>query len=219
MINEREQAEEILNSLSRYDTIIYDIAALDFAQHSNSGALGKDANMFEDKYAAVAVKQLIGRNWRGSTVYSVRDQIIGSGFFARDAAGQQNCRIWTGPGERSSLYMPVPANAPVSLKIWVHGYAAEAQRLALKIEVDDQPIQHVFEPADGWREVIVTETYTSKSWTKITIIVTKTVDSVEAGIGLGDDRKRGLSFDQYGWEVLSNHDRSAGSRVLSSTEN
>jgi hypothetical protein len=198
---EIEEAGDILEELTRYDALLYRRATELFEQRHVPEARRFDQESFEREYATAALQRLRPSIFDGDVVFSVRQPLIGSGFFGRDAPRTGECRIWTGPSPRSMLYMPVPAGKRIKIKLWVHAYASDRQRCALALRADGRTIRHEFQTVDGYRDLITAEVETTRDFVALTIDVLGTLDSAEAGSGDFDERRRGLSFDRYGWRL------------------
>lgn len=202
---EAEDAADILAELTAYDAIVYEQAARRFDEHHSVHA-DYDERAFESGDAHDAVKRLTPMHRAGYTVFSVRDALIVSGIHGRDGAGYANCRVWTGPSTRTVIYFPVPVGERLEVRLWVHGYASQAiLRHTLRMEIDDIAVPHQFVPEAGWHEVVVMQAVSRRPFMKLTIHLDETLDSIAAGQGPGDPRRRGLSFDSYGWRVVQSY--------------
>ncbi|WP_434661781.1 sulfotransferase family 2 domain-containing protein [Paraburkholderia sp. A3BS-1L] len=195
---EAEEARAILAELTEHDAKLYARArALFDSQCQDAGYY--DIAAFESRGVIEAVRRLRAHDFNGRVAFSVREPVIGFGFHGRDAAGTPHCAVWTGPDTVSRLYMPVPASAELSVCLWVRGYANEKLREQLKIRVAGQPISHRFESVDGYRDCIVADVSTTRSFLSIEIELETTVTSGESGQPGYDARRRGICLDRYGW--------------------
>lgn len=197
-VSEREilDAAEVLEQLTVCDNEVYRCAADIFeGQHISSDY---DLREFDSKFAGQAVERLRPALHGKDLVISVRDVLLGSGFWGRDGAGDSNCAVWTGPGNNSILYFPCPPGVLIDVKVWIRGYASHEQREQLRFEIDGKPVSHQFCADDTCHEVAIMTVRTTRRFLRLSILVSS-LTSLEAGYGTGDLRKRGISFDRYGW--------------------
>ena len=194
---EANHASTLLDDLTRTDQELYRRACQLFNRHHRRIAETYDAKAFETHHATRQLSQLRGMEDEDSTRYSVRDPIIGSGFHGRDSAGQTFCAIWTGPGSKSTLYIPVPSDLPLSLLIWIRGYATLWQRERLRLKIDGHPAKHRFRPADGYADVLIIEASTTRDFVRLEFNTGGTACCLEPQ-GY-DPRQRGIAINSYGW--------------------
>lgn len=209
LADEIADASEILQSLTRMDQKVYALAETMFARSwrnfvAVTGRAGRSGKM-AGEVASQAVARLHPTMEAGMAVFSVRNPIVGAGFHARDAARLPNCRVWTGPGLVSILYMPTPAGVQLVLRIWINGYADEALRDGMKVVVNGRAVDHRFATAEGYRDVVEAELDSSHGFASIELQLDATVagdrrDGIMNGAGT-DIRRRGVSFDRYGWRL------------------
>jgi hypothetical protein len=90
---------------------------------------------------------------------------------------------------------------PLSLLVWIRGYAGEAQRNSLRASVDGSLAAHHLERGEAGAELLVVEAVTSRGFTRLDIEVCDTTgtEGDEAAGVPPDPRKRGICFDSYGW--------------------
>lgn len=199
---EMGDARDILHELTRVDRIVYQRARALFDDRYRALGETYDAALFERDHAARLLSHLKGRHCDGATRYSVRSPLVGAGFHGRDCAGQPNCAVWTGPETAATLYIPTPSDMQVSVLLWIRGYAAERQREQLRVKVDGRPAVHHLTPCAGYADLLSVDVCSVNDFVRLEIEVDETVDAMEAGCESLDDRKRGLSFDSYGWRPL-----------------
>ncbi|TGP56916.1 hypothetical protein EN873_02030 [bacterium M00.F.Ca.ET.230.01.1.1] len=192
-----EDANRLLERLTVHDQVLYERANELFEKRHSAAATRYDEAEFEANHAVLAVKRLRPLARAGFSVVTVRDIILGSGHWGRDAAGVPQCCVWTGPQARTVLYLPCPAEVDLSIRIWIRGYAAERLRRQLHFEIDDVPRRHSFEPVEGWLETATIRARSKRAFLKIAMLLDETV----ADEGIGEDRRRGVAFDSYGWAV------------------
>ena len=195
-------AEDILRDLTRVDRIVYNRARALFEDRHR--AVGEAYGMadFERDHAARLLSHLKGRHCDGATRYSVRSPLAGAGFHGRDCAGDPVCAVWTGPETATTLYVPTPRDMQVSLLVWIRGYAAERQREQLRIKIDGRPAVHHLTPCDGYADLLSADVCPANDFVRLEIELDETLDAMDSGCDSLDDRKRGLSFDSYGWRPL-----------------
>jgi hypothetical protein len=198
MGSEIDDAADILQELTSADDILYRAATEVFISKHQGHASLYSEKQFERRYAADAVARLRPNFQGGDTVFSVRDPLVASGLHGRDAAGSSGCTVWSGPGSRFVLYMPVPVGADLTLKLWLRGAASTAIMQNIKAEVDDEKADHVVSAASGWAATITVRSVTKRPFIKLAIDVNKTVAS-PANTDHVDQRKRGIAFGAYGW--------------------
>jgi hypothetical protein len=132
----------------------------------------------------------------------VRAPIIGSGYHGRDGSGMASCAVWTGPGTRTTLYMPTPPNTPLSLLVWIRGYVDGRQRDQLRVRVDGRSVPHYFGVTGGYADLLTIDTYSIRNFVRLEIDLDETLESGDPGTRQYDARERGFAFDSYGWRPL-----------------
>jgi hypothetical protein len=200
------EASGILHSLTRFDRIVYERASALFEDRHRAIGETYDMQAFETGAASSVLHRLSGTHRDGATFFSVRLPIMGSGFHGRDDAGKPTCAVWSGPATCLTLYMPTPPNVDLSLLVWIRGYAAERQRHQIQVRVDGQPAPHNLVQADGYADLLTIDSRTERGFVRLEIEIDQTLTSVEAGSEGYDERKRGFSFDGYGWRLLPSDD-------------
>jgi hypothetical protein len=195
-------ASEILQELTRVDRVVYDRACVLFDERHRQAGETYDTGDFETLHASGMLRDLRGVYCDGATRYSVRSPITGSGFHGRDGARMPDCAVWTGPGTCTTLFIPVPPDMQLSLLLWVRGYAVDRQRDQIRVKVDGRPSVHHFESVEGYEDLLVVDACSSKDFVRLEIEIGETLNSTEAGCESYDQRKRGLSFDSYGWRLV-----------------
>jgi hypothetical protein len=212
-------AGDVLADLTRADQALYARACAQFDRRFRPAAETYDAATFESRHAAPLLGELRGRlHAPQGTRYSVRDPIMGSGFHGRDGAKTTGCAVWTGPERRTTLYMPVPSGIPLSVLLWIRGYAAPRLRDQLRIRIDGEPVPHRFEPAAGAADLLVAGTTAQRDFVRLDIEVDETVESGTPGSELHDTRKRGFAFDGYGWRRTGRFNQSVAASLSLAAE-
>lgn len=196
------EAEAILRDLTRTDRIVYDRARALFAERHEALARRYDCAAFEDRFASGLLAGMRGRHSAGTTRYSVCLPIMGHGFHGRDGERSADCAVWTGPDPHTTLYIPAPRDMQVSLFVWIRGYVLPWQRERLWVWVDGQLAVHRFEHADGYADLLVVDASTTRDFVRLDIEVGETLTSDQAGAPEFDERRRGISFDSYGWRLV-----------------
>ena len=191
----------LLHNLTRVDDILYGYARCLFDQRHRTSGLSYDAATFELNHASGLLRELRGFEHSGATRYSVRDPIVGSGFHGRDGSQHTDCAVWTGPEPATTIYMPVPACTNISLLVWIRGFVTADQRQHLCVTVNNEPLSHRFEPADGYADLLVVDFESTRDFARLDIQLDATHSSGEPGSVWHDPRKRGLAFDSYGWRI------------------
>ena len=195
-------AADVLNKLTRLDRLVYARAKALFRDRYEAKARSYDTANFEATSASGLLKGLRGSHCGGTARYSVRSPLTGAGIHGRDSAGTAQCAVWTGPETTTTLYVPVPPHMQLSLMVWIRGYAARRQREHLWIKVDGRPAVHRFEPLEGYADLLLVDACSTRDFVRLEIEVGETLTSAEAGCADRDDRKRGISFDSYGWRLV-----------------
>lgn len=195
--------DDVLHRLTCVDRVIYDRARQLFDQRHRQIAESYDTDAFETRHAARLLAEARGCYDDGATRYSVRAPIIGAGFHGRDASGTSACAVWSGPDTRSTLYIPTPPNIPLALLVWIRGYADISQRDQLRVRVDGVPVGHHFGHADNYADVLTVDTVSTGEFVRLEIDLDETLESGDPASGQYDERKRGLSFDSYGWRPVT----------------
>jgi hypothetical protein len=199
---ELRSARDILKTLTRVDRVIHDRARQLFDRRHRQVADTYDTAAFETQHASRLLAEARGVFSGGATRYSVRAPIIGSGFHGRDGGGMASCAVWSGPETRMTLYIPTPANMPVSLLVWIRGYVESAQRDQLRVRVDGHPVPHHFGAADDYADVLTVDTHATRDFVRLEIDIDETLESGDLASDQYDARQRGFAFDSYGWRPV-----------------
>jgi hypothetical protein len=194
--------DDILDSLTRIDRILYDRARQLFDRRHRQTAKTYDTAAFETHHATHLLGEARGVACNGATRYSVRSPIVGSGFHGRDGSGMASCAVWSGPETSATLYIPTPPDMPLTLLVWIRGYANIRQRDQLQVRVDGRPAAHHFECADNYADVLAVDTSAARDFVRLEIDVGETLESGDPGSEHHDSRKRGFAFDSYGWRPV-----------------
>ncbi len=197
------EAARLIAALTATDARLYEKAASLWEAAYGDRERRYDQAAFERDHAAEAVRRLAPSRIGGDTVLSVRAPLLASGCHGRDSAGRPDCAVWTGPATRSLLYLPVPPDAALEVKLWVRGYAHERQRDSLCLTIDGAKVAHRSVPAEGHREVILAPARTTRPFLALGLDLAETLTSAQAGSAGEDRRPRGVSFDRYGWRITS----------------
>ena len=193
---------EDIEDFTGCDAILYESARRLFSKRYRGLGEAYSNASFEQFHAAGLLAQLRGVHDNGATRHSIKAPFYGSGFHGRDGANTDNTAVWTGPQTRATLYIPVPAFMNLSLLLWVRGYTTAAQRESLRVSVNGIPTPHRFEPAEGYADLLVADILSETSFARLDIELDETCTTGEPGDPIHDSRKRGVSFDAYGWREL-----------------
>jgi len=187
------------DDFSLYETAVrrFQVAAKSLAESPY------DEQAFEDRHLMTRLAQLAPRFTGRERVFSLNDQIIGSGFLGRENRDTDNVFAWTGPGIRSVLYLPVPVAERLELFLDVTGSMTPAVRESLRIRVDgsDSPFRR--EPAADCMERIVVPCTTSRPFAKVELLVDRTFTYPEIGHHSTDARRLGIALKAYGYSLAS----------------
>lgn len=188
-------AAQELAALTRFDAQLHARAVEIFESRHRATAQAWTDEAFEVRDAAATTALLRGDFDGEALCFSVRGPLIGRGFHPRDGAGTPFRSLWSGPGPRLLLYMPVPPGLPIELLVWVRGYADPSLRGRLAVLVDGTPAPHLFEPLRGHAERLVIPCRPSRPFVRLEIDTGETVPHPD------DPRLRGIAFDTYGWRT------------------
>ncbi|MDO9452294.1 MAG: hypothetical protein Q7J29_05480 [Stagnimonas sp.] len=177
------------------DDLLYAEAAKLFERHTTAAA------PWSQQQAKELSRHIVPLNRNGPPVFSVRGPMMVCGVHGRDAAGSDNCRLWSGPSPRMTIWIAVPKNTRITAEIRVHGYAHERQRETLRIECDGRVQPHRFESLEGYRDLIAVDCKPQQSILGLSVILDETLSGPDLGDVAGDTRRRGISFDRYGWRL------------------
>ncbi len=184
------------------DRILYDAARALFEARDRSLGARYDQTAFERDHAASLLSGLRGIHDKSATRYNVREPFYGAGFHGRDGGRTGENAVWTGPQTGATLYFPVPAFMPVSLLLWIRGYARPDLRDGIKMMVDGAPGPHRFEQVAGYADLLIVDGFSTTGFLRVEIETTETVPTQATPGTPQDTRKRGISFDAYGWRPL-----------------
>lgn len=188
-------AAQELAALTRFDAQLHARAVELFEARHRATAQAWTDEAFEARDAAATTALLRGDFDGEAMCFSVRGPLIGRGFHPRDGAGTPFRSLWSGPGPRLLLYMPVPPGMPIELLVWVRGYADPSLRGRLAVLVDGAPAPYLFEPLRGHAERLVIPCRPSRPFVRLEIDTGETVPHPN------DPRPRGIAFDTYGWRT------------------
>lgn len=184
------------------DRIIYDAARKLFDTRDRALAAHYDHAAFERDHAAALLSGLRGRHENAATRYHVREPFYGAGFHGRDGGRDGDNAVWTGPQIGAELYIPVPAFMPVSLLLWIRGYARPDLREGIKIMVNGAVCPYRFEHADAYADLLVVDAFSTTGFLRLAVETTDTLPTDDTPGTPQDMRRRGISFDAYGWRPL-----------------
>jgi hypothetical protein len=161
-----------------------------------------DEQAFEDRHLMTRLAQLAPRFTGKERVFSMNDQIVGSGFLGRENPDTDNVFAWTGPETRSVLYLPVPVAERLELFLDITGSITPAVRESVRIRIDgsDSPFRR--EPAADCMERIVVPFTTSRPFAKVELLVDRTFTYPEIGHHSTDARRLGIALKAYGYSLV-----------------
>lgn len=195
-VSEAEIAEamDVLEELTVGDRILYERISKEF-ENLDPTEKSFSVEDFEERHAAQLVGNLAGQTYEsvGGGTLSVRDTLIASGIHGRDGAQTDTCAVWTGPSATTTLFFPVPKGERLTFKLWIRGYASDDIRNSLKLAVDGTPTEVRFEAEPGYRECLCADFTSDREFAKVVLQADSTCASD------ADKRRRGISFDRYGW--------------------
>ncbi len=186
------------------DFSLYETAVRRFKDAAKSLAESPyDEQAFEDRHLMTRLAQLAPRFRGKERVFSVNDQIIGSGFLGRENRDTDNVFAWTGPGTRSVLYLPVPVAESLELFLDVTGSMTPAVRKSLRIRIDgrDSPFT-TSRPFASCMERIIVPFTTSRPFAKVELLVDRTYTYHEIGHHSTDARRLGIALKAYGYSLV-----------------
>ena len=185
------------------DFSLYETAVRRFQDAAKSLAESPyDEQAFEDRHLMIRLAQLAPRFAGKERVFSLNDQIIGSGFLGRENRDTDNVFVWTGPGTRSVLYLPVPVAERLEFFLDVSGAMTPAVRESLRIRVDGSDCPFRREPAADCMERIVVPCTTSRPFAKVELLVDRTFTYPEIGHHSTDARRLGIALKAYGYTLV-----------------
>ena len=108
-----------------------------FERRHRQTAESYDTEAFETHHAARLLAEARGF----ATATARRDIRCGRRSSVRVTTGvmgaeRPRCAVWSGPETRTTLYIPTPPNMPLSLLVWIRGYADSRQRDQIRVRVD-----------------------------------------------------------------------------------
>ncbi|MFN4128106.1 class I SAM-dependent methyltransferase [Pannonibacter indicus] len=201
---EIEDALDILSELTTGDDILYQRCKdLFLSLGSDERYFSvEDFQRFHSSHALKRLSPVPATEGNGFT-FSVKDCIFASGIHGRDGSLTDQCAVWTGPQNISNLLIPIPKNKNIIVRLFVRGYASLEARRGLTISANGIPVQFSAMAWPGYAECLYFN-YTSN------------IDSVnvklqvpETSVADGDIRRRGISFDSYGWIIDADADADA----------
>jgi hypothetical protein len=109
--------------------------------------------------------------------------------------------VWTGPGTRSVLYLPVPTNERLLLSIDIGGSIEPSVGGSLRIRVDGHARDCQRESHGGGIERIVVPVRTTRPYCKVELLVDRTLTPAEVGHAGSDARRLGIALRGYGYRL------------------
>lgn len=199
-----EASRQRLMDCNQADLDLYHTAQIRLADLSRRPY---DEATFEAEGLPLRLAQLSPQQTHVGRSFSMNDQIVGAGFHGRDARGTHLVNVWTGPGTRSILYMPVPPDEYISAFLDIGGYMENPEagfhRSAIRIVCDGVDTAFFKQPAEGLCERIILPIRTTRPFVKIEIILGRdTWTAKEIGLPPADVRRRGIGLRGYGY-ILS----------------
>jgi hypothetical protein len=185
------------------DFSLYETAVRQFQDAAKTLAESPyDEQAFEDRHLMTRLAQLAPRFTGKERVFSMNDQIVGSGFLGRENPDTDNVFAWTGPETRSVLYLPVPVAERLELFLDITGSITPAVRESVRIRIDgsDSPFRR--EPAADCMERIVVPFTTSRPFAKVEVLVDRTFTYPEIGHHSTDARRLGIALKAYGYSLV-----------------
>ncbi|MFM8893291.1 MAG: hypothetical protein ACKOTB_17035, partial [Planctomycetia bacterium] len=119
----------------------------------------------------------------------------------RDAAGTEQVTVWTGPGTRAVLYLPVPPGEQLLVFIDIGGSIQPSVRASLRIRVDGQDRGFERATQHGGIERIIVPVRTTRPYCKLELLVDRTFTPAEAGRAGNDARRLGIALRGYGYRL------------------
>lgn len=190
-------AKQWFIDVARADQIVYDHYRAAFERAAVATA-DYDLDRFEALFAADRVREIspvaIGRE----RLFDMNMALVGSGFHQREATGTIDCQRWSGPGDSSTLFMPVPPGVPLRLRLHTKGWEDWSRPEALHVLVDGVHVPHRLEHPPRMANAIVVDVRTERPFVRLTI------DLYPEGRGdtAPPPTGRGYSLWAYGYEVL-----------------
>jgi len=205
-----DSTRDLLSEASRQQLMACNQADLDLyhtAQHrlSQLSQPSYDEAAFEAEGLPLRLAQLCPKQTAVGRTFTMNDQIVGAGFHGRDARDTDIVNVWTGPGTRSILYMPVPPDEYISIFLDIGGYmenpAAGFHKGMVRIVCDGNDSAFFTQPAGDLCERIILPVRTTRPFVKIELFIGKTWTATEIGFSPGDVRRRGIGLRGYGYTL------------------
>lgn len=156
---------------------------------------------FETRHLERRLEQLTPRFADGGREFSLNDAIVGCGFHGREAADTEQVTVWTGPGTRTVLYLPVPTDERLLVSMDIGGSIQPAVGASLRIRVDGEARDFQRIPHRGGIERIVVPVRTTRPYCKVELLVDRTLTPAEAGRADSDGRRLGIALRGYGYRL------------------
>lgn len=188
--------------------ILEDAFAIDRELHRRAAAMlqarlepGYCEAEFEARHLERRLERLTPRFTAGRREFSLNDAIVGCGFHGREAADTDQVTVWTGPGTRTVLYLPVPADERLLVSLDIGGVIQPAVGASLHIRVDGRIRDFQRLACSGGIERIVVPVRTNRPFCKLELLVDRTLTPAEAGWGGIDGRRLGIALRGYGYQL------------------
>ena len=162
-----------------------------------------DEAEFERTHLATRLAQLAPRHTGWGRVFSMNDQVIGSGFQGRERPGSSDVVAWTGPRTRAVLYMPVPVDERIDLFLDVADWIADSVRASLRVLVDGRPVAITARPGRRCRERLWMPVQTTRPFVKVELVVDRTLEPAEVGRQGIHRGAHGVAIAGYGFRLAS----------------
>lgn len=185
---------EDIQSFTGHDRILYNFAIGLFAARHRPLGQSYGLAAFEAEHAEALLSRLRAFPCDGAARYGVQEPCYGTGLHLRDGGTSGNNAVWTRPGLRATLFIPVPAGMRLQLLLWVRGYAEPRQREALRLWVDGVEAPWSSEAEPGYAELLVTSALPLRNFVRLELEVPHMT-----ALAPEDERPRGICFDAYGW--------------------
>ena len=197
------ESRQLLEQIFAADVAVYRCARELFeAQARRLAAETYDEATFEERYLASRLARLTPRFVDDSTVFSLDDQIVGSGFHGRESPGTEQVSLWTGPGTRSVLYVPVPPGERLDLFFDIGEAITPAVRRSLRIRIDGHEPPILRRTIAEGVERLSLPIATTGPVAKVELLVDSALTPREAGHDSADSRRLGINVRGYGYALL-----------------
>lgn len=202
MRDEIDDAYDILYDITKLDRCIYNESREIFFCKHYPEATEYSEEYFDLNFANQAVSRLNPHVENGEYFFSAREPLIMTGVHGRDAAGTDNCTVWSGSSSKFVIYMPVPDKTLITIKLWIRGASDPNMINKLSVFVDDKKKEYSVSSAPGWASIVSVTADTRRAFVKLSIDVGETLAFTDKPDHV-DSRKRGLAFGGYSWTPVT----------------